>query len=61
MNATDLALAKALLMKLQGIKIRGYRIKDGKPVKADRTPGPLKIGKRKKADRQTKAWKAKSK
>lgn len=48
-------------MKLKGIRIDGYKLKDGALSKSDKTPAPLRKGKHAKAARQAKAWKQKSK
>ena len=48
-------------MKLKGIRIDGYKLKDGALSKSDKTPAPLRKGKHAKSARQAKAWKAKSK
>jgi hypothetical protein len=48
-------------MKLKGIRIDGYKLKDGALSKSNKTPAPLRKGKHAKAARAEKAWKAKSK
>lgn len=56
-----LQIIHILEAKLTGHKIAlpTFRIgKNGKPVPIDKTPKPLRKGKRAKADRKAKAWKA---
>lgn len=60
-SATHLAVAKALAMKLKGIQIKGYKLKDGGLEKTTSTPAPLRKGKRMKAEREAKAWRTKNK
>lgn len=42
-------------------RVTGVRVKDGKLVKVTKLSASKKIGQRAKAERQAKAWKAKSK